>query len=230
MHILILGGSGRNGRLIIQAALARDHSVTALVRDPDSLPSALAAHARLTIVRGTPTSQSDIEAALRTPAAPQAVISSLSIRRTSDSPWAPLAPDSPANLMSLSISALVCALRDAASDPPPKLVVNSSLGVGASFDAMLLPLRLIFRHTTMRIGLRDHERVDDIVRKSGLPFVLPRPAALRNSDADCPVKVWPDNGRGMPWLGALTRESLAEWMVDAAEKTDWDGRAPVLTN
>lgn len=50
MHIFIAGATGRNGRLALAAALAHNHSVTVLVRDPASLPS----HPNLTIIQGTP--------------------------------------------------------------------------------------------------------------------------------------------------------------------------------
>lgn len=50
MHIFVSGGSGRNGRLVIQTALARGHTVTALVRNPDSIP----AHPSLTLIKGKP--------------------------------------------------------------------------------------------------------------------------------------------------------------------------------
>ena len=33
-HLLVIGGSGRTGRLVITEALRTGHSVTALVRDP----------------------------------------------------------------------------------------------------------------------------------------------------------------------------------------------------
>lgn len=49
MHIFVSGGSGRNGRLVIQAALERGHSVTALVRDPSSLTP----RPRLTVLKGS---------------------------------------------------------------------------------------------------------------------------------------------------------------------------------
>lgn len=49
MHLYIAGSSGRNGRLVIEAALQSGHSVTALVRDPASL----LVHPRLIILQGS---------------------------------------------------------------------------------------------------------------------------------------------------------------------------------
>lgn len=81
----------------------------------------------------------------------------------------------------------------------------------------------------MRNGLADHARLDAIVRKSGFKFVLARPCRLVDGDAK-PVRVWPDDGQGSPCFPSITRWSVAEWLVDAVESDEFDGRAPVLTN
>lgn len=39
MKLLVIGETGRTGRLIVEQALARGHEVVALVRDPSALPS-----------------------------------------------------------------------------------------------------------------------------------------------------------------------------------------------
>jgi len=59
MHLLILGGSGKTGKLIIEEALARHHTVTALVRNPDYIDPTTG----LTIVQGTPLSTEDFSRA-----------------------------------------------------------------------------------------------------------------------------------------------------------------------
>lgn len=50
MHILVLGGSGQNGTLVIQEALARGHSITAMVRSPTGFR--LESHPQLTVITG----------------------------------------------------------------------------------------------------------------------------------------------------------------------------------
>ncbi len=37
MKLLVLGASGRTGRLVVEQALAAGHTVTALVRSPEKL-------------------------------------------------------------------------------------------------------------------------------------------------------------------------------------------------
>ncbi|KAI5456367.1 hypothetical protein BGZ63DRAFT_409064 [Mariannaea sp. PMI_226] len=231
MHILVLGATGRNGQLIVNSALSRNHTVTALVRDPSK--AVLQQHPNLHLVRGSPTSQSDIESALQSSSsAPiNAVIFALGHRRLSGSPFSAPAPDCPHDLMETSAKALIAAIRACSTLPTqPKLIINSSQGVGESWNSMALPIKFIFSHATaMKMGLKDHERMDAVVRESGMPFVLGRPTVLKEGEPK-PVRAWPDDGNGMPWMPSITRESLAEWLVDAVERDDWDGMSPVITN
>ncbi|KAM4059236.1 NAD(P)H-binding domain-containing protein [Hirsutella rhossiliensis] len=228
MHIYVSGGSGRNGRLAIDAALQNGHSVTALVRDHASLR----AHPRLTVLQGSPTAQPNVEAALRTPLPPAAIITALNPRRTSENPFSPLAPDSPPDLLARTARVLLAALDRVSPShrrQQPKIVVNSSLGVGASWHAMAWPTRLLFRYSTMRLTLRDHDDMDLLVRRSGRPFVLARPARLVDGVARH-VKALPDDGSGCGWNPTITRSSVAGWLVTAAESSQWDGKSPVLVN
>lgn len=95
---------------------------------------------------------------------------------------------------------------------------------------MTLPVRLIFRHSTMRSTLEDHSRMDEVVRQSGLTFVLARPARLVEGESKGGLKALGDDGKGCGWNPTANRASLAKWMVEAAETETWDGRAPVLVD
>ena len=53
MKILVLGATGRTGRIFTRKALEEGHAVTAYVRNPDKALSLLGAHQNLTIVPGT---------------------------------------------------------------------------------------------------------------------------------------------------------------------------------
>ncbi|KPM39152.1 hypothetical protein AK830_g7400 [Neonectria ditissima] len=228
MHIFILGATGQNGQMIVNSALAKSHTVTALVRNSASSP--LPQDSNLTIVPGSTTSQADLEAALRSPRQPDAIIIALGHRRSGSSPFSAPAPNSPHDLFESTTRALVSAIKAVGFATPPKLVVNSAQGVGPSWKSMSFPVRFIFSHgPAMRIGLADHERMDTLVRESGLPFVLARPTGLLSGPAR-DVRVWPADGKGAPWIATITRESLAAWLVDAVEKDEWDGTAPVITN
>lgn len=228
MHFFISGATGRNGTIAMQYALSRDHTVTILTRNP----SAVVAHPNLTVVKGTPTSQADVEKALQTPRRPQAIISLINPRRTSENLFAPLAPESPVDLLEDTANILVAAVKAVFADKSesmPKLIINSSLGVGSSWSGLPLIFRFIFFISTMRLTIRDHDNMDKVIRASGLPFVLARPARLDDA-AVSELKVLPDNGKGVGLSTAASRQAVGEWLVKAGEVNTWDGRAPVLVN
>ncbi|KAJ6784495.1 hypothetical protein PWT90_03660 [Aphanocladium album] len=235
MHMYMTGASGRNGSLALAQVLERGHTVTALVRNPASLP----AHANLTVLEGSPLRQADVERALSTPVRADAVIGTLSLARTSGSPFAPLRADTTADFMSRATRTLLAAV-DAVygagdkTKTTPKIVINSTLGAGDSWSSMGWAFRLLFSQTPMRFGVADHNVVDRLVRESGRRFVLARAARLteqkRDEDPVAAVKVLPDNGKGLGVADAITRQSLALWLVVAAEQDSWDGKSPVLIN
>jgi hypothetical protein len=94
--------------------------------------------------------------------------------------------------------------------------------------SMSLPLRFVLTHSTMKIAIKDHNNMDKLIRDSGVTFVFARPARLTDGPAE-KVRVWPDDGEGCGWNPSLSRASLVEWMVRAAETNEWDGKSPVLT-
>ncbi|KAF4978629.1 hypothetical protein FZEAL_5032 [Fusarium zealandicum] len=227
MHVLIIGGNGRNGSMAVEEAISRGHTVTALVRSPST--TKLPSHTNLTLVKGTPTSQSDLLMALQTPQAPSAIITALAQVRTTESPFAPLRPDTTPDFLSASMRSLLAAISQARLPSNPKLVINSAQGAGSSWSSMNLPGKMIFSHGSMGTGLKDHNQLDRFVRESGLLFVLARPCMLAEGEAK-QVKVWPEDGKGCAWMPKITRASVGKWLVAAVESSEWDGMAPVISN
>lgn len=52
LTVLVLGGTGKTGRLLVEQLLERGHMVRAIVRSAHKLPASLATHPNLTIVQG----------------------------------------------------------------------------------------------------------------------------------------------------------------------------------
>ena len=61
MNLVVLGATGRTGRLVVEQALAAGHTVTALVRSPEKLT---AGHSNLRVVRGEATETAAVSSAL----------------------------------------------------------------------------------------------------------------------------------------------------------------------
>ncbi|KAJ0305812.1 hypothetical protein COL5a_002613 [Colletotrichum fioriniae] len=239
MHILLVGATGRNGTLVLSEALSRNHTITALVRDPTT--TSLPPHKNLTLVKGSPLSLPNLKSAMQTTTPPDAIIITLNPRRLTDSPFSALDPNTPPALLHDSVANTLQAIKTLNLPRVPKLVINSMQGAGASSKSLIFPLRALFNHTNMKHTLDDHNAVDALFRGNGndndngdaagkdVEWVLVRPPMLTEGEG-LPVKVYDDEGSGVCWMPKITRQSVAGFMVDAVEKDDWNRSAPVITN
>lgn len=243
MPILILGATGRTGSLVLLEALRRGHKVTALVRTPSGLDKFTAnlpdtQKAKLTVVRGTPLNASDINSAVTTTLATSTaadsslvVISALSPRRTSENPWAaPHPTDSPPRMMADSIANVISALKAVPGRVEKKIIHISALGVGATGPNANWVVRAVIDHSNFKLAYEDHEAVDEELRAAGdeIKWVVPRPARLTNGDDKDQYKIWPLED-GMVWLTAKSSMvALAKFSLDAAERSEWDGKDPIV--
>lgn len=110
-----------------------------------------------------------------------------------------------------------------------KLVVMAALGVGDSFPTLNYPVRCLFRKSNMAASFEDHDAVDRTVKESGMDFVLVRPARLTDENAR-PVKEYGNQGKGVSLMSAISRKSVAVFLMTAVEKGTWDGKSPVISN
>ncbi|KAL4938261.1 hypothetical protein BDV06DRAFT_231953 [Aspergillus oleicola] len=219
MRVLIIGGTGRCGKLVIDELLSRDHHVIALARKPEALGST---RSGLSVIRGTPTSLDDVRSAFE--AKPDVVVVTLSAPRVSDSPFA--APISPPRLMTDCNSNVIAAMKDFGVR---KVVILQAFGVGDSWPNMHCALRLLMSKSNLSYQYDDHNGVEKAVKDSGLDYVLVRPSRLVERSAE-DVKVWPEHGKGVPLMASASRISVAQFMAGAVEGDDWDNSAPVITN
>jgi putative NADH-flavin reductase len=216
MRILIIGGNGQTGRFVVDEALRRGHKVTALIRNP----STLAPRKGLEIVKGTPLEPSNIESAFNaTPSdPPTAVIVTLGS-----------VTEKGTRVMADANENLVAAMKKHGIS---KIATLASFGVGSSFPNINFLMRWAITNTGLAHAFADHNRVDEILKKSGLKFVLLRPARLTMAKK-APVRFLGDDGKGLgifAGLGGISRASVAACLVDAVEKSTWDLTTPVITN
>ncbi|PYI08082.1 TrkA-N domain dehydrogenase [Aspergillus sclerotiicarbonarius CBS 121057] len=220
MRVLVIGGTGRCGRLVIDELLERGHRVTTLARTPDTLGGA---RAGLDIIQGTPTELDDVRAAFKADM-PAVVIVTLNAPRASDSPFA--TPISPPRLMADCNANVVAAMKEFGVR---KTVILQAFGVGDSWARMHYLLRLLMKTSNMSHQYEDHNDTEWEVRASGVDYVFVRPSRLVETE-ETTVKVWPEDGKGVPMMASTSRISVARWLVDVAESDEWDNSAPVITN
>nr|OQO22669.1 hypothetical protein B0A51_16497 [Rachicladosporium sp. CCFEE 5018] len=109
----------------------------------------------------------------------------------------------------------------------PKIVVMQALGVGDSFPNLPIWMRSVRHWTYMKHSYDDHDLVDEEVKSSGINYVLPRPPWLTNGRTT-PVRVFGNTGKGIGNFATVSRASVADFLLDACEKKDWDRSTPVI--
>lgn len=165
MRILLLGATGRTGSLALAEAVARNHSVMAIIRRPD----ALAPQPNISIITGTPLNHADISKAFAD--APKsdpirAVISTLNTARTSDNPWAKTT--SPPGLMVDSVRNTLAVMKEYGVK---KIVVLGTTGIGSSRASSGWLFQWVVDHSNLKITFDDHYEVQK-VRKPRSGFFL----------------------------------------------------------
>ena len=228
MHVLIFGGTGRTGSFAVSETLKRGHTVTVLARNKPAENDRLS---DLTYIQGSPLNVSDIRSAFqhmdRNGSTPDTVIVTLSSLRSSDSPFA--APIGPKNFMVDANKNILSVMEDLGLITKIKIVVMQAFGTAESWNNMHWTLRLLMSKSNMIYAYKEHDEVSKMVEKSGAKFVLARPVRLVEGKEQN-VKIWNENGKGVPLMAGISRESVATWLVDAAEGSEWDGKAVVFSN
>lgn len=92
---------------------------------------------------------------------------------------------------------------------------------------------MLFNHTSLARGQRDHGMVEEVMRDSGLKWVLPRPVMLSEGEKK-EIRDCGDDGdaKGMGIMPSVSRRSVAAFLLDVAEDESgkWVGRTPVIMN
>jgi uncharacterized protein YbjT (DUF2867 family) len=205
MKILVLGATGGTGRLIVSDAVAKGHSVVALVRSAAGadLPGA-------ELIEGDVRDDSTLGRALD---GCKAVVSALGTGMGFRE----------VNLLTEATRALIPVMTRSGVR---RLVCMSALGVGDSrghggfvFDRLFQPLLL-------RQAYKDKDRQEVAIRASSLDWVIVRPAMLTDDPAQGSVRTV-INLAGISG-GKIARADVARFVVDQLTTDAWLRRTPVI--
>ncbi|KAF2023540.1 hypothetical protein EK21DRAFT_105236 [Setomelanomma holmii] len=210
-RVLVISGSGRTVKLVVEELLHHGHQVTALVRRPEAMSIQISAG--LKTCTGRPLDRRDVRNAFAQ-SKPEVVIVTLSAPRASNSPFAAVV--SPLRLMADSTANAVAMMKDFDT---PKIVIMQAFGVRESWRNLHCVMRLLMKQSNMIYQYDDHNLVAKETKASGDNYVFTKE-----------VREWADDGKGVPMMAAITRGSVAKFLVAAAESQTWDGTAPVITN
>jgi uncharacterized protein YbjT (DUF2867 family) len=216
MKVLILGGTGRTGKYVVEEAIRSGHKVTCLVRNESSIKVNDPA---LTVLKGSPEIPSELGHAL---AGCSAVISTLNISRYSDFPWSKLR--TPPTFMSDAIKNLV---KLSEEQEIKRVVVCSAWGAAETKNEIPGLFRCLIDNSNIGFAYRDHERQEEILRRSRLQWTIVRPTGLINI-RKLQVVIESYNGTPKPKM-TISRRSVAKYLVDALERDSLIYKAPVIS-
>ena len=216
MRILLLGATGRTGKLLLEQALARGHIVHALVRDKRKISIE---RFNLLLFEGTPSDSFALEKAIQ---GCEAIVSALNISRKSEFPWAGLR--TPKDFLSTTMSHVVALAKQTNIR---RVVFISAWGVFETKKDLPAWFRWLLNNSSLRYQYADHERQEAVVANSNLDWTAVRPVFLTNSKTPKEVFVSEDN-KPKPHL-YISRANLAAFMLAVLEKNLYLCQAPVIS-
>jgi putative NADH-flavin reductase len=203
-HLLVLGGTGRVGRLVVARALARGYEVTVLARDAAKTRF----ESNVRVVEGNAVDPTAVHAAV---AGQEAVVYALGAAGIGFT-----------TLFSDSIRILI---EEMHRHGVARLVAITGVGAGDTkghggflYDRVLYPL------FTRKI-YQDKDRQEALIRASNLEWVIVRPAPFR-ARPDGPIQVVTDV-RGVT-LRAITPDDVAGFVVDQIDGNAYLRQTPFI--
>jgi putative NADH-flavin reductase len=199
-RLVVIGATARSSQAIIPQALARGHAVVAVARRPAEVATR---HERLTVLQGDVYDRASLEAAI----GPGDVVICMVGPRVD-----PFREVPPMDLFTAGTRNIIAAMK---AKDSRRLLIASSIGVENEFpaekpDAMKEPGRMWLWNS--RWLYKDMRDMEDIVRSSGLDWVILRPAFMEEGPArhDLEFAV----NRDSPKQRTLTYEDFATFVLD----------------
>lgn len=205
MKIAVFGATGDTGRNIVEQALAAEHQITVLVRDPARLSDA-SKKAKIIVgdVLDPLTVQETISGA-------DAVAVSLGSRG-----------DSPENTVSEGTKNIITAMK---RHHVKRLVVVTSLGLGDSKNQVPRAFKLVMK-TVMRKTMADKELQEIFVQGSGLDWVIVRPGELTNEPPSGEYTFGTD---ASIMAGKISRADVADFVLRNLSDDQFLGQAVAIS-
>jgi uncharacterized protein YbjT (DUF2867 family) len=216
MRILILGSTGRTGRILLSEALNRGHKVTVLI----SHKGALKIKPELVeVYEGTPLNKFTLAEAME---GCDAVLSSLNISRVSDLPWSKLRTSK--DFLSESMGHILEAARQVHLK---RIIIATAWGVAETRKDIPFWFRWLIKNSNIRYPYYGHEKQEQLLKSSDMDWTIIRPVGLTDSSKARDIKVSLNN-QPKPSL-TISRRNVALFMLEALEKNLYIRQCPVIS-
>ncbi len=202
MRILVVGASQGTGALAVEEALKRGHLVTAFARSPQRLTLD---NANLTRSSGDFHDLASVQSAVPGHDAVIITASATKLSAFKDHP----------NYFSLGTRHVIQAMKE---HGVKRLIVLSAWGTGESVKLTNFLVRKLVISWILKAPFEDHERQEQLVRDSGLEWVIARPTRLTNGPAR---KQYQKMSALEPVPSSIARADVADFLIEAVETDQW---------
>lgn len=215
MKILLLGATGRLGRLVLEVALEKGYEVHCLARNSERIKD----RNGLVTFEGNAAQLEDLEMAIRECTF---IINTLNISRKSDFPWSSIR--TPKTYLSEVMKNLVFL---AGRENIYRIVTCSAWGVAETRKHIPGWFRWLVDHSNIGVAYLDHERQEKLLESGNTDWTIVRPVGLTNSDKSESVRE-SFNNRPVPNL-TVSRLSVAKYMVNSITSQDLSCKKVVIS-
>ncbi len=216
MKVLLLGATGRTGKLILDEALKRGFELNCLVRYPDKIKKG---DDRIHLFQGLTTDSHALDEAME---GCESVINALNVSRTSDFPWARLR--TPKTFLSNTMKSLIPLAHKHGAN---RVVICSAWGVGESREETPGWFNWFIDHSNIGAAYEDHDRQENLLKASDLAWTIVRPSGLTNSKKEQKI-IESFANKPKPKM-TISRGSVAKYMVEALMNDTLIGKVPVIS-
>ena len=206
-RIVVLGGTGRIGNKISEIAIRRGYEVVCLGRSASLENTPLGAIP----FQGNVTDNNTILEVIKRA---DVIILALSIPRKSKSPFASIT--GPLDLHSSSMELILNALENSNTK---RIIKISAQGVGDSRSRTGILFRILVYISNLRFAFKDHERADNMLKKSDLDWTIIRPPILKDDVLD--QKIMGGEFLVTRSNSIISRTDLAKWTIDILDDSKW---------
>ncbi len=204
MNLIVIGATGKTGMEVIKQALEYHH-VTAFVRDPAKLNLQ---HDRLEVATGDVLDVKTLESAIQNQDAVICTLGAPNLGKTTT--------------LSEGTRNIVAAMQKHAVE---RLIVMTAMGVHESWKQLNWLSKIFFIFMLKNIKI-DHERQENIVRASGLEYVIVRPGRLTNGERTGSYTFGTDSSIK---ARSVARADIADFMLKQLEEDRFIGKAVAVT-
>ena len=202
MKVAIFGASGQTGLFLVERALLQNHEVAAFVRTPETFPLR---HEQLRVLTGDVRSREAVAQAIE---GADAVICAVGELLKSS------------RVGSQATENIIAAMKQ---HGVKRLVTVTGPGAGDRKKRMGGLARLILK---LFVNLDDKERQEELIRASGLDWIIVRPSLLTNDPHTGAYRVGPDVTHGI--ATKLARSDLAEFMLNQLTDDTYVHQMPAI--